>query len=105
MTRTSLCLRQKTLARVVLLSVTGLMFLSAAGVASSSSDEGKRDLDANGLAILPAPADKQIAEALKRISAPEIEQNITTLVTFHNRSTISSVDTDLPQGQGVTAAA
>ena len=104
MNRSWLRFRQKPIAAVTSLGFTGLLLLSAAG-AYALSDEGNRDLDANGSAILPAPADRQIAEALKRISAPEIEQTIATLVTFHNRSTISSMDTDLPKGQGVTAAA
>jgi Peptidase family M28 len=99
----SLRLRRKPFAGVFL-GITGLIFLSAAG-ASAFSDEGKRDLDAKGSAILPAPADRQITDVLGRISAPEVEHTIATLVTFHNRSTISSMDTDLPQGQGVTAAA
>jgi hypothetical protein len=104
MNRNTLRCWQKPVAHVVLLSFTGLLFLSAAG-ASALSDDGKRDLDAKGAAIPPSPADRQIAEALQRISPREIEQNIAALVTFHNRSTISSMVTDLPKDRGVTAAA
>jgi hypothetical protein len=103
MNRTSLRCRPKPFAGL-LLGITGLFFLWAAG-APAFSDDGKRDLDAKGAVILPAPADKQIVVALDRISASEIEHTISTLVTFQNRSTISSMDTDLPKGQGATAAA
>ena len=105
MNGTALRLRQISLARILLLALTGLIILSAGADPSPVSDEGKRDLDANGSAILAEPADKQIADALQRISAPEVEQTIAKLVTFHNRSTVSSMDKDLPAGQGVTAAA
>jgi Peptidase family M28 len=81
------------------------MLLSARATASALSDDGNRDLDAKGSVILPAPLDKDIAGALARISAPEVEQTIAKLVTFHNRSTISSMEKDLPAGEGVTAAA
>ena len=103
MIRNSLPLRKKFPA-VSLFCVFGLLLLTAAGT-PALSDEGNRDLDAKGSAILPAPVDPQIAAALKRISAAEIQQTIAKLVTFRNRSTISSMDTDLPEGQGVTAAA
>src|SRR5580698_7007967 len=103
MNRNTLRLRRKPFVRIVL-GITGLLLLSVVG-ASALSDDGKRDLDAKASAILAAPADKQITDALARISAPEVEHTIATLVTFHNRSTISSMDTDLPKGQGVSAAA
>ncbi|MGC2162812.1 MAG: M28 family peptidase [Silvibacterium sp.] len=73
--------------------------------AASSSDAIKRDLDATGSAIQPGPADPHIAEALRHISAARIQHTIETLVSFHTRSTLSSMATDLPKGEGVTAAA
>ena len=55
---------------------------------------------------LPAdPADKQIAAALRQVSPDRIKANIESLVAFKNRSTVSSVETDLPPGTGVLAAA
>jgi hypothetical protein len=90
---------------MVVVTLTGLMLLSAATVASALSDEERRDLDAKGAAIRPAAVDEHIAGALKGIQATELEQTIAKLVTFHNRSTVSSMDKDLPPGQGVTAAA
>jgi hypothetical protein len=54
--------------------------------------------------IQPAPADPAIAAALQRISPEHIQADIAALVAFKNRSTVSSVDTDLPPHTGVLAA-
>jgi hypothetical protein len=43
--------------------------------------------------------------ALDQVSARQIRHTIEDLVGFKNRSTLSSMDKDLPAGQGVTAAA
>lgn len=53
----------------------------------------------------PAPADPAVAKAIAKISPEHIHTDIAKLVSFHNRSTISSMDTDLPPGTGVLAAA
>jgi hypothetical protein len=58
-----------------------------------------------GAAIQPASADPAIAAALSKISPEQIRADIAKLVTFKNRSTLSSMDTDLPPGTGVLAAA
>lgn len=58
-----------------------------------------------GKPISSAPVDPQIQAAIRRISPQRIQRNIATLVSFHNRSTLSSNDKDLPPGQGVLAAA
>ena len=58
-----------------------------------------------GRPLAPAPADAVIARAIAQISPMRIRQTISTLVDFHNRSTLSSMVKDLPQGTGVTAAA
>ena len=58
-----------------------------------------------GQPIAAAPVDPGIAQALKTISPAQVHADIEKLVTFKNRSTISSMDTDLPPGTGVTAAA
>ncbi|MEO6801912.1 MAG: M20/M25/M40 family metallo-hydrolase [Granulicella sp.] len=52
-----------------------------------------------------APVDPAIAGALQQVSAQNIRATIEKLVTFNNRSTLSSMETDLPSGTGVTAAA
>ncbi len=72
---------------------------------SAVCDDRHRDLDAVGAPIQPAPADPAIAKALAQVSPAQIQSSIEKLVSFHNRSTLSSMDTDLPPGQGVSAAA
>jgi hypothetical protein len=58
-----------------------------------------------GAPLSTAPADPAIAHALAEVSAARIRQTISTLVDFHTRNTLSSMDTDLPPNSGVTAAA
>lgn len=58
-----------------------------------------------GSPIPPAPVDPAIAGALKQVSADQIRATIEKLVSFNNRSTLSSMDTDLKPGTGVSAAA
>ncbi|WP_371417450.1 M20/M25/M40 family metallo-hydrolase [Granulicella sp. S190] len=58
-----------------------------------------------GRPITPAPADPAIAAALQQVSPDQIKATITKLVSFNNRSTLSSMDTDLAPNTGVNAAA
>jgi hypothetical protein len=53
----------------------------------------------------PAPADPAIAQAIAKISPDNVHADIEKLVSFKNRSTLSSMDTDLPPGTGINAAA
>ena len=69
------------------------------------SDDTTHDLDAIGTPIRPAPADPAIAHALQQISAQQIQHTIETLAGFHTRNTLSSMNKDLPAGQGINAAA
>jgi hypothetical protein len=55
--------------------------------------------------IVPLPADPAIAAALRTISPQAVHADIARLVSFGTRSTLSSMDTDLPSGQGISAAA
>lgn len=55
--------------------------------------------------ITPATADPAIAAALQQVSSDNIKAIITKLVSFKNRSTLSSMETDLPPGTGINAAA
>ena len=64
-----------------------------------------RDYKVAGTPVTAAPADREIAAALREVSAVKIRANIEALVGFRNRSTVSSLDTDLPPGTGVLAAA
>lgn len=56
-------------------------------------------------AITAAPVDPAIARAIAQIDPDKVYADIEKLVSFKNRSTISSMETDLPAGTGVTAAA
>ena len=58
-----------------------------------------------GQPVTSAPADPAIAAALHQVSPDNIKAIITKLVSFKNRSTLSSMDTDLPPGTGINAAA
>ncbi len=53
----------------------------------------------------PAPVDPAIVRALATIKPQQIHETIQTLVGFGTRSTLSSMETDLPPGQGINAAA
>ncbi len=55
--------------------------------------------------LTPAPADPAVARAIAQISPEKVHADIEKLVSFKNRSTLSSMDTDLPPGTGVNAAA
>ena len=55
--------------------------------------------------IAPAPSDPAIASALSHVSAENIHATIEKLVSFNNRSTLSSMETDLKPGTGINAAA
>jgi hypothetical protein len=58
-----------------------------------------------GEALKPLPRDPKISEAIAKIDPANIKADIAKLVTFGTRNTLSSMDTDLPQGQGILAAA
>jgi hypothetical protein len=85
--------------------LAGFLLLAATSSVSAVSDAARHDLDAIGAPIQPAPVDAQIAAALDQISARQIRHTIEDLAGFKNRSTLSSMDKDLPAGQGVSSAA
>src|SRR5579859_242804 len=58
-----------------------------------------------GKAATPAPADTAILKALGTIDPSRMEQTIQTLVGFGTRNTLTSMDTTVPPGQGIEAAA
>jgi hypothetical protein len=59
----------------------------------------------SGSPIPIAPADSAIASALRQISPMQVQADIEKLVTFNNRSTLSSMESGLAPGTGVLAAA
>ena len=59
----------------------------------------------NGVLLGVPPADPAIVATLSAISPSQVRADIAKLVSFGTRNTLSSMDTDLPQGQGINAAA
>lgn len=55
--------------------------------------------------LAPLPVDPAVKSALAGISAEHVRADIEKLVSFGTRNTLSSMDTELPPGQGVSAAA
>lgn len=88
----------KALIRSVLMGVVAFA-ITAPGFSQ------KLDFQATGAPLQAAPADPQIAAALRVVSVEKIHQNIQTLVDFGTRNTLSSMVTDLGPGRGINAAA
>jgi hypothetical protein len=63
------------------------------------------DYQRGSTSLRPAPADPAIAHALASITPAQIDQTVNTLVSFGTRNTLTSMDTNLPPGQGINAAA
>lgn len=82
-----------------------LALLSVSLLRPASAPAAPRDLNTAGTAIHPPKPDPAISKALASIDSPEIEHTIKTLVAFHTRSTLSSMEPDLPPGRGINAAA
>jgi hypothetical protein len=62
-------------------------------------------MGATSTTLTPLPVDPAVKKALAGVSAEQVHADIAKLVTFGTRSTLSSMDTDLPPGQGILAAA
>src|ERR1700733_7290431 len=71
----------------------------------SVSAPAQPDYQLHATPVTAAPTDPGIAAALAQVSGARIRQTIEKVVGFGTRDTISSMETDLPAGQGVTAAA
>ncbi len=56
-------------------------------------------------AMAPLPVDPAVKQALKGVSAERVQADLARLVSFGTRSTLSSMDAELPPGQGINAAA
>ena len=76
----------------------GLAFFC--GVAASQPDYQR-----HATSLKPAPPDPAIARALASITPAQIDQTVKTLVSFGTRNTLTSMDPNLPPGQGINAAA
>jgi hypothetical protein len=69
------------------------------------SAAAQADYQLHATPVTAAPADPAIAQALTRINDADIRKTIEKLVSFGTRNSLSSMETDLPPGQGITAAA
>ena len=86
--------------RLVSLAVSGVL-LSCTPVVAQSAQSTAPSSDL----IAPARPDPAIADAIRTISPDAVRADIAKLVSFGTRNTLSSMDTDLPPGQGINAAA
>ena len=94
----------RTVARLNRPAVTGPLLSVAVLLLSCGLLAAQQPLP-TGTPIAPASADPAITAALQQVSSDNIHAIIEKLVSFNNRSTLSSMDTDLPPGTGVSAAA
>ncbi len=62
------------------------------------------DFARDAVHVLAQPPDPSVAKALQAIQPARIEETINALVRFGTRNTLSSMETDLPPGQGINAA-
>jgi hypothetical protein len=62
-------------------------------------------MQADSAPLAPLPVNAAVKTALDGISAEQVKADISKLVSFGTRNTLSSMDTDLPPGQGINAAA
>ena len=72
---------------------------------AASACMAQPDFQRYGSRVATPKADPAIARSLQTIQAPHVEQTIKTLVGFGTRNTLSSMETNLPRGQGINAAA
>lgn len=72
---------------------------------AASNAVAQPDFLRNATPVTPAPADPAIADTLTAIQPARIEETIKTLVGFGTRNSMTSMETTLPKGQGIEAAA
>ncbi len=63
------------------------------------------DFQATGAPIAPEPVDPRIAGALAQMSPESVRRTDEKLVSFRSRSTLASMEKNLPPGEGILAAA
>ena len=90
--------------RSAVLAAIGLSAVLVVPAQKANTTVEKVDFTAVGTPLAKMPADPEMTAALKQVSADRIQANISRLVEFNNRSTISSTETDLKPDTGVLAA-
>src|SRR5258708_1635 len=97
-----LSLRSRNIAATLLFGIL-LMFSTMSSVAQAAA---QTSATVTQVGVDPGAPDPEIAEALKQVSAQHIQATIEKLVSFKNRSTLSSNDQSMTsQGLGAPAAA
>jgi len=76
-----------------------------AGMAAGFVGVGQGQVTLRATEPLALPVNPAVVTALRGVSAEKAQADIATLVSFGTRSTLSSMDTELPKGQGILAAA
>ena len=79
------------------------LFTAALLLVAATAPAQNMQMESAGVPV--APADPAIAQAIAKISPDRVRADIEMLVGFKNRSTLSSMDTNLPGGSGINAAA
>ncbi len=87
------------------LAAVALLFGSAFAQTRRAVTDDAVDYRTAGTPLAAPLADQAIAAALRQVSPDAIRSNISHLVDFNNRSTVSSTETDLKPGTGILAAA
>jgi hypothetical protein len=85
-------------------SIPSLALMLALSLCGSMS-YAQPDFLTHAAPVAPASPDSAILRALGTIQPAHIEETIKALVGFGTRSTLSSMETALPPGQGINAAA
>ncbi len=98
----------------------GFLFVAGLSLSVCTRQAGAQDMTSTGTApsarmagsegpggppMQAAPVDPQIAAALQTIAPEKVQADISKLVSFGTRNTLSSMTPDLPPGQGILAAA
>ncbi|MGA7158949.1 MAG: M28 family metallopeptidase [Acidobacteriaceae bacterium] len=81
------------------------MWMAAAMLAAGQTPAGHMQGATGSTALAPLPVSPAVKRALSGISAEQVRADIAKLVSFGTRSTLSSMDTDLPKGEGILPAA
>ena len=81
------------------------LLLAGSFAVSASFLPAQPDFSLDARRVAPAAPDPAVARAISRIDPARIKEIIAKLVSFQTRSTLSSMETDLPPGTGINAAA
>jgi hypothetical protein len=84
------------------------LVLSISGIIASLCPvtlSAQADYQLHATPVFAAPVDRTIVLAISNVSEQRIQRTIEKLVSFNNRSTLSSMEKDLGPGTGINAAA